>query len=373
MPINMNSIQRIVVKIGTSTLTGGSRSLDLPRMISLVEQVTRLITSGKQVIIVSSGAIAVGRDWMDHPDLPRTIPGKQMLSAIGQPRLMNAYEQLFSIYGQKVAQVLLTREDISDRRRYLNARSTFESLMDYGVVAIVNENDTVATEEISIGDNDNLSALVANLIEADLLVLLTDQPGLFTADPKRKKQAELITLIDTPEISREIWEAAGGSDGALGVGGMVTKLQAADVARRSGTDVVIADGSETDVLVRLAAGEAIGTRISAEVNKMESRKRFMLAGAVPRASIYADEGAVAALKRGGSLLPVGISAVHGKFSRGDIVRVKSPDEKAVAVGMASYSSRDIQTIMRHSSREIRTLLGYAYGEEVIHHNNMVVL
>ena len=369
----MIDIQRIVVKIGTSTLTGGSRHLDLPRMMTLVQQITRLMAAGKQVVIVSSGAIAVGRDWMDHPDLPRTIPSKQMLSAVGQPRLMNAYEQLFSIYNQKVAQVLLTREDISDRRRYLNARSTLESLMGYGVVAIVNENDTVATEEISIGDNDNLSALVANLVEADLLVLLTDQPGLFTADPKRKKHAELITLIDTPEISREIWEAAGGTDSALGTGGMVTKLQAAEVARRSGTDVVIADGGETDVLVRLAAGEAIGTRIRAEVNKVESRKRFMLAGAATRAAIYADEGAVAALKRGGSLLPVGISAVQGKFSRGDIVRVKGADEKPVAVGMVSYSSRDIQTIMRHRSREIKTLLGYAYGEEVIHHNNMTVL
>ena len=369
----MAARKRIVVKIGTSTLTGGSFRLHLPRIVSLASQISSLCAEGHQVALVTSGAIAVGRERLNFPDLPKSIPAKQMLAAVGQPRLMNVYEQLFEIYGLNVAQVLLTREDISDRRRYLNARNTLESLLEQGVLPVVNENDTVATEEIRIGDNDNLSALVANLIEADLLVLLTDQEGLLSADPRRSRDAHLIEEIAPGDFSADIWDAAGGSRNDLGTGGMTTKLQAADVARHSGTLVVIAKGDLPDVLERLVSDEKLGTRILPTVNKMESRKRFMLAGAATRAAIYADEGAVAALKRGGSLLPVGISAVQGKFSRGDIVRVKGADEKPVAVGMVSYSSRDIQTIMRHRSREIKTLLGYAYGEEVIHHNNMTVL
>lgn len=365
--------KRIVIKIGTSTLTAGTHKLHLPQITSLAQQVSNLVEHGVQVALVSSGAIAVGRECLDYPSLPKSIPAKQMLAAIGQPRLMNVYEQLFGIYGLKVAQVLLTREDISDRRRYINARNTLESLLDQAVVPVINENDTVATEEIRIGDNDNLSALVANLIEADLLIMLTDQAGLYTANPTRDKHAELIRDVSGAEIPEEVWLAAGGTQNGLGTGGMFTKLQAADIARRSGTEVIIAKGNEPDILIRLVKGEAVGTRIHAVVDKLESRKRFMLTGAVPRAGIRIDAGAASALLGGGSLLPVGVSDVYGKFEHGDIVRVKDAKGKDCAIGLVNYSSEDVKKIKGHRSKDIEKLLGYAYGDEVIHHNNMTLL
>ena len=370
----MESIhQRIVIKVGTSTLTAGTAKLCLPQITALAQQVAAVVARGGKIALVSSGAIAVGREYLGSPALPKTIPGKQMLAAIGQPRLMNVYEQLFAIYGLKVAQVLLTREDISDRRRYINARNTLDALLDQGVVPIINENDTVAVDEIRIGDNDNLSALVANLIEADLLVILTDQAGLFSANPARSKNAKLIAEIREAEIPDWIWQAAGGAQNGLGTGGMFTKLQAAEVARRSGTDVVIAKGTEPEILRRLLEGEALGTRIYATVDKLESRKRFMLAGAVQRAGIRIDEGAAKALAAGGSLLPVGVKEVYGKFERGDIVRVKDPAGKDRALGLVNYSSEDMQKIAGRRSSEIEKLLGYAYGDEVVHHNNMTLL
>ena len=369
----MTGKKRLVVKIGTSTLTEGTSKLHLPQIIALAQQIAELIAQGEQVALVSSGAIAVGRERLDYPSLPKSIPAKQMLAAIGQPRLMNVYEQLFDIYGLKVAQVLLTREDISDRKRYINARNTLESLLDQGVIPIVNENDTVATEEIRIGDNDNLSALVANLIEADLLIILTDQEGLYTANPDKNADAELIREISGAEIPREIWNAAGGTGNGLGTGGMVTKLQAANVARHSGTEVVIARGGEANILNRLVSGENLGTHITAVVDKLESRKRFMLAGAVPRAAIHVDAGAAPALATGGSLLPVGITDTYGRYERGDIVKVKNANGKDCAIGLVNYSSEEVKQIKGQRSTEIETILGYAFGDEVIHHNNMTLL
>ena len=252
--------QRIVVKLGTSTLTGGSPRLSPPRLVELVGQMAALAASGCQLVVVSSGAIAAGRERLNYPNLPKDIPAKQMLAAVGQPRLMALYEQLFGLYGLTVAQVLLTRADLSDRRRYLNSRNTLKALLAQGAIPIINENDTVATEEIRLGDNDNLSALVCNLIEADLLAILTDQPGLFTADPRHDPSASLISEVNTPEIPEELWRAAGGTSTGLGTGGMITKLQAADLARRSGAMVVIAQGGLPAVLLRLVGGEALGTR-----------------------------------------------------------------------------------------------------------------
>jgi glutamate 5-kinase len=369
----MSKMNRIVVKVGTSTLTGGTPRLNLPRITSLALQMSSMMDSGFQAILVSSGAIAAGRERLEFPELTKSIPIKQMLAAVGQPRLMNVYEQLFGIYGRQVAQILLTREDISERRRYLNARNTLEALLNQGVLPVINENDSIATDEIKIGDNDTLSALVANLIEADLLVLLTDQEGLYTSDPIRDKNAVLIEEISTPDIPEDVWAAAGGSRNGLGTGGMVTKLEAADIARRSGTRVVIARGDLPDVLTKLAAGEKLGTCFLPVTDTLESRKRFMLAGAIPRVSIRIDDGAIKALRGGGSLLPVGITHVQGNFDRGDIIKVKTNEGKDCAVGLANYASEDIQRIMGSRSSEIEHLLGYAYGEEVIHHNNMTVL
>ena len=364
---------RIVVKLGTSTLTAGTPNLSAPRLVELVRQMAALRTDGRDVLVVSSGAIAVGRERLHFPQLPAEIPAKQMLAAVGQPRLMSLYEQLFGLYGLTVAQVLLTRADLADRRRYLNSRNTLSALLAHGVIPIVNENDTVATEEIRVGDNDTLSAFVANLIEADLLILLTDQPGLFTADPQLDPTAILVEEISNPEIPEALWAAAGGSGNRLGTGGMYTKLQAADLARRSGTTVVIAHGSDPDVILRLAAGEILGTRLQPTVSALESRKRYILAAGRAAGSVQVDDGAANALRGGGSLLPVGIRQVSGNFERGDTVRVLDPAGRQIARGLVNYASIDLQRICGVKSEAITQILGFDYGAEVIHRNNMVLL
>ena len=363
---------RIVVKLGTSTLTAGTPNLSAPRLVELVRQMAELRGSGREVLVVSSGAIAAGRERLAFPQLPPDIPAKQMLSAVGQPRLMSLYEQLFGLYGLTVAQVLLTRSDLADRRRYLNSRNTLSALLAQGVIPIINENDTVATEEIRVGDNDTLSAFVANLIEADMLILLTDQPGLFTADPRRDSSAELVGEIAGPEIPAELWAAAGGSHDALGTGGMLTKLQAADLARRSGSMVVIAHGSDPDVILRLTAGEALGTRFLPAVSSLESRKRYILAGGRAAGSVHVDDGAAAALRSGGSLLPVGVRRISGHFQRGDTVRVLDLAGRQIARGLANYASGDLEQICGVKSEAIAQILGYDYGAEMIHRNNMVL-
>jgi glutamate 5-kinase len=353
----MTKFKRIVIKIGTSTLTGGSKKINLSRVSALAQQISAILDQGRQIAVVSSGAIAVGREKLDFPELTKSIPAKQMLAAIGQPRLMAVYEQIFGIYGKSVAQVLLTLDDIRDHKRYLNARATLEALLDQRIIPIINENDTVATDEIRIGDNDNLSALVANLIEADLLVMLTDQTGLFTADPNMDSSASLIEKIDSAEIPNSIWKAAKGSHTGLGVGGMLTKLQAAETARRSGSHVVITKGDLPDVLIRLADGELIGTRILPVVDKLESRKRYMLAGAKPRVFIRIDPGAAKALLKGGSLLSVGVTSTQGAFERGDIVKVKDIGGNDCAIGLVNYSAYDLKKIMGKRSAEIEDSLG----------------
>jgi glutamate 5-kinase len=365
--------RRIVVKFGTSTLTAGTKSLSPAHMVDLARQTAALLGQGIQVVLVSSGAIAAGRESLGYPSLPGFIPAKQMLAAVGQPRLMGLYQQYFAIYGKTVAQVLLTRADIADRRRYLNARETIESLLDQGVVPIINENDTVATEEIRLGDNDNLSALVANLIEADLLLLLTDQEGLFTADPRQDPSAKLIHEVIAPEISPALWQAAGGTSTGLGTGGMVTKLQAADLARRGGTTVVIAHGGEPEVLQRVALEEAVGTRLAPVVTTLEHRKRFLLAGMRSSRTLTIDDGAAQALLKGGSLLPVGLRQVEGSFQRGDAVRVADLAGKEIAVGLVNYAARDLERLCGVHSTEIETVLGYTFGDEVIHRNNLMLL
>ena len=365
--------KRIVIKLGTSTLTAGTPHLSPPRLVELVRQLSELRAQGIDIIVVTSGAIAVGRERLNFPMLQKDIPAKQMLAAIGQPRLMAIYEQLFGLYGLTVAQILLTRTDLSYRRSYLNSRNTLVALLGQGIIPIVNENDTVATEEIRVGDNDNLSALVANLIEADLLLLLTDQSGLFTADPRSNPSARLITMVDSPEIPEELWLAAGGTATSLGTGGMVTKLQAADLARRSGATVVIARGGDPDVIIRLVSGESLGTHFHPVATAVESRKRYLLAGNQAAGVIGVDEGAARALRNGGSLLPVGVVSLDGTFERGDTVRVAGPAGREIARGLVNYASIDLSRIIGHRSEEIEKVLGFAYGDEVIHRNNMVLL
>jgi glutamate 5-kinase len=363
--------QRIVIKFGTSTLTAGTKQLNRQRMLEIVQQVARLHQAGHEVIVVSSGAQAAGRERVNFPNLMRSVPAKQMLSAIGQSHLMRIYSDLFDIFEIIVAQVLLTRDDLSHRPRYLNARDTLQTLLEQRVMPIINENDTVATEEIRVGDNDNLSALVASAMEADLLIILTDQHGLYTADPRTNPDAKLIEQVT--QIDESLFQLAGGAGSAVGTGGMITKLQAAQIATRSGVTTVIAAGREPDVLTRLAAGEAIGTRFIPTGTHLESRKRWLLTDR-PRGTLHIDAGATRALhaREGASLLPVGIRQVIGTFERGATVSVVDPEGRVIAHGVTSYDSDHLRRIAGQKSTQISEVLGYSVGDEAIHRNNLVI-
>ncbi len=367
--------RRIVAKLGTNVLTAGTNQLDLGVMASLVGQIARLHHRGIEVIIVSSGAIAAGKHKLGITKERKDIPFRQVMASVGQSRLMQAYEQLFAWHGITVAQALLTKADLSDRAGYLNARNTLLALLELGVIPIVNENDVVAIDEIKgarFGDNDNLSAMVANLVDADILILLTDIGGLFTADPNRDKGAKLIPRVD--RIDGEIERLARRTAGVRGTGGMETKIQAAKLATASGVAVVIASGREPDVITALVSGEAIGTFFPPTGTKMESRKRWMLSGLSSRGKLVIDDGAVVALREHGkSLLPAGIAEVYGEFERGDIVNVVDARGEKIACGISNYSSDDIAIIKGARSDQIQRLLGYEYGAEVMHRNNLVVL
>ncbi len=363
--------QRIVIKVGTSVLTDGTRHLSRQHMLGIVQQAASLHQAGHEVVLVSSGAVAAGRERLDFPDFGRSVPTKQMLAAVGQSRLMQIYGELFDIFQIIVGQVLLTREDLGNRTRFLNARDTLLTLIDQHIVPIINENDTIATHEIRIGDNDNLSALVATLIEADLLILLTDQPGLFTADPRQVKDAQLIERID--HINEATWALAGGSVTGLGTGGMVTKIQAAQLASRSGVPTRIASGKVPDVLARIVQGEGIGTHFEAQSSPLESRKRWLLLDKT-HGTIKVDAGAARKLLTGGaSLLPVGITQVVDEFSRGETLSVIAPDGREIAHGLTSYDSDAVTQLCGVNSSHINEILGYSYGDAVIHRNNMVLL
>lgn len=363
--------QRIVVKLGTSVLTNGTPRLNRQKMLEIVQQVAHVHQKGHEVVIVSSGAQAAGRERLNFPDLEKSVPAKQMLSAVGQGRLMHVYSQLFDIFEIIVGQVLLTRGDLDHRMRYLNARDTLLTLIDQRIIPIINENDATATEEIRVGDNDNLSALVANVVESNLLVILTDQPGLFTEDPRRSPTASLIAQLQ--RIDEETMAIAGGVGSSLGTGGMITKLQAAQLASRSGIPTVIASGREPNVLARILNGEAVGTRIEAASTQLESRKRWLLMDK-PRGTVRIDAGAVRKLQTGGaSLLPVGMTHVKGSFKRGETLSVVDPQGHEIAHGISSYDSNDLRQLCGVKSNQIAEILGYSYGDAVVHRNNLVLL
>lgn len=362
---------RIVVKLGTRTLTAGGDHLSRPRMLEIVRQVAALHEQGHEILLVSSGAIFAGRERTGLSPRHKDIAFKQTMAAIGQVVLMGLYEQFFGYYGITVAQALLTRHDFADRECYLNARHTLLSLLSLRAIPIINENDVVAVEEIKIGDNDNLSALVANLVDADVLIILTDQAGLFTADPRRDATARLIPEV--PVITDEIRRLAGGRGSADSVGGMVTKIEAAELATRSGSEVIIAAGWEPDVLLRLVAGEAIGTRFRASVTHIESRKRWILAEP-PAGDVYIDRGAAqAVVERGKSLLPVGIVHVVGDFKRGQTVRLLDEAHREIARGVTNYDAVALRAIQGRKSAEIPAILGYDYGPTVVHRDNLVLV
>ncbi len=368
---DMNTPQTIIIKVGTSTLTDGTLKLSRSRMVEIIRQLAHLHQQHYRVVLVSSGAMAAGRELLGNPSLPTHLPVKQMLSAVGQGHLMQVYSMLFGLYDVKIGQVLLTHADLAHRTRYLNARHTLETLLDYGIVPVINENDTVAVEEIKVGDNDNLSAQIAALLDADWLILLTDQTGLYDADPRVNTDARLIHEVF--EVDDRIWSLAGGAGTGLGTGGMITKVQAAQLAMRSGTRTVIASGTMPEVVLRILAGEAVGTVFVPSVTHLESRKRWLLAER-SQGSLVVDAGAARVIRdNGASLLPVGIQAVEGDFERGAVIGILDEQMCELAKGLTNYSSHELSQISGYHSGKIVKILGYGYGKEAIHRDHMVVL
>lgn len=354
-------------------MRGGTEGVHRPRLIELARQVAALKTEGHEPILVSSGAVFAGQEILGvlPPKKKRDVHQRQMLAAVGQGRLMSLYQQIFALYDLVVAQALLTRADLANRTRYLNARNSTLLLLKHGVVPIINENDVVAVDEIKFGDNDNLSALVANLLDADLLLILTDQKGLFTADPRKDPTAELISEV--PVIDGSIRAMAGGSGGTVGTGGMTTKLEAAELATRSGTTVVIAPGGVNNVVVDVVEGQAIGTRFPTQLSHVEGRKRWILAEKV-QGQMVVDDGAVKAIVNNGkSLLTVGVTHINGEFQRGETVSVVNAAQEEVSRGVANYKAIDLQAICGKQSHEIGPILGYDYGPPAIHRDNLVIL
>ncbi len=368
---NRPMIRRVVVKVGTSVLTGGTRTLDSTRMHDVAAQCCSLRERNVEVTLCSSGAIAAGRERLGIQKQPLSVPTKQMLAAVGQSRLMELWEQIFRKYDTHVGQLLLTREGIADRHRYVNAREALRELLRHGVVPVVNENDAVTTAEIRVGDNDVLSALCVILADADLLLILTDQPGFFTADPRRDPRAELIPEIHS--VDDDLRALARGSVSGLGVGGMGSKLKAAEMARRCGATVVIAQGGTENVIERVVAGERIGTRFPAMGSPLEGRRRWIF-GAPTSGRIVVDAGAVQALTQSrSSLLPAGVIGVEGTFERGDTVSLAGPSGILLARGIARYDAEEVLRIAGTHSDRIPEILGYNGGPVVVHREDLILV
>jgi glutamate 5-kinase len=364
--------RRIVVKVGSSLVTNEGRGLDADAITRWARQIADLRSQSKQVVLVSSGAIAEGMQRLGWARRPQQIHELQAAAAVGQMGLAQAYETQFRSLGLHTAQVLLTHADLADRARYLNARSTLFTLLELGVVPVINENDTVVTDEIKFGDNDTLAALVTNLIEADALVILTDQAGLFSADPRRDPSAKLIRGATAGDTALEAM--AGGAGSVIARGGMLTKVLAAKRAARSGAHTVIASGREADVLLRLAAGEAIGSELTASTAVLTARKQWLADHLLLKGRVVVDEGAARALASGGkSLLPIGVVEVIGEFQRGDVVGCVTQDGREIARGLVNYASGDARQIVRKPTGEIQSTLGYIEEPELIHRDNLVLL
>ena len=363
-------VRRVVIKIGSGVISDEC-GLDLAQVAGLCQEIAELRRRGLEVVLVSSGAVAAGKGDLGIIGRPQTIPLKQAAAAIGQSRLMRSYKDAFHPYGVTVAQVLLTRDDLANRRRYLNARNTLMTLLEHGILPIINENDTVVVDEIRFGDNDNLSAMVTNLVEAQLLVILSDVDGLYDSDPRQNPQARLITEVE--RISEEIESMAGEEGGALGTGGMATKIKAAKRATLFGAGTAIINGRTPHNLGYLFDGHELGTYFLPARDPIASRKHWIAFTKKPRGKLLLDDGARTAILDGGkSLLPSGIHALDGEFDRGDAVRLCTLDGREFAKGVTNYSALELQRIMGCKTKEIETILGYKYGDEVVHRDNLVV-
>lgn len=367
----LRSARRIVVKVGSSLVTNEGRGLDEAAIGEWCRQMSALVRDGREIIMVSSGAIAEGMKRLGWVDRPHEIHDLQAAAAVGQMGLAHMYETCLRAHGLGSAQVLLTHADLADRERYLNARSTLLTLLKLGVVPVINENDTVVTDEIKFGDNDTLGALVANLVEADVLVILTDQKGLYTADPRKDVTAKFVQESKAGELALELM--AGGAGSSIGRGGMITKILAAKRAAGSGASTVIAWGREPDALLRLAQGELIGTTLLAQTGKKQARKQWMADHLKLRGAVVIDAGAVRKLKEEGkSLLPIGMTAVEGDFSRGDVIAVRDENGVEIARGLANYASAEARLLCRKPSSEFERLLGYITEPEMLHRDNLVL-
>jgi glutamate 5-kinase len=368
----LREARRIVVKVGSSLVTNEGRGLDEAAIEEWSRQLAALVKDGREVIMVSSGAIAEGMKRLGWSRRPKEIHELQAAAAVGQMGLAQMYETRLRAHGLPSAQVLLTHADLADRERYLNARSTLLTLLDLGVVSVINENDTVVTDEIKFGDNDTLGALVANLVEADLLVILTDQKGLYTADPRKDPAAQFVHEARAGDPALE--QMAGGAGSSIGKGGMITKILAAKRAAGSGASTVIAWGREPSVLLRLAQGETIGTLLVAQTGKTQARKQWMADHLQLRGAVVVDAGAAHKLREDGkSLLPIGMTAVEGEFSRGEVIAVRDDQGVELARGLANYASAEARLLCRKPSAEIEGLLGYMGEPEMVHRDNLVLM
>lgn len=363
---------RIVVKVGSSTLTHETGKLNYHRIERLAMEIADLANQGKEMVLVSSGAVSAGMGPLGLSARPKTIREKQAVAAVGQGVLMHTYEKMFREYGQNVGQVLLTRMDAQDRKKFMNSRNTLLTMLQMGVIPIINENDVVAIDEFKIGDNDTLSAMVSNFIEADLLIILSDVDGLYTANPQTHPEARIIPVVT--EVDKHVYDIAGGAGSSIGTGGMYTKIQAASIATSSGVDMVIASGSEDGVLRRICQGEDVGTWFTAKDSNLHTKKRWLLSGGKVQGSLIVDGGCRNALvEHGSSLLPVGIAAVEGEFHEGDIVNVMY-EGLVIAKGIVNYNSESVEAIKRHKTDDITKILGHeGVYEEVIHRDNLVVM
>lgn len=369
----LKKAKRIVIKVGTSTITYANGKRNFSQIDRLAREISDLQNQGKEMILVTSGAVAVGVDRMGLPGKPKTIPGKQAAAAVGQGVLMHTYEKFFADYGQIVAQVLITRTEAIDRHRYTNTRNTFMELMRQRVIPIVNENDVVALDELKIGDNDNMSALVAGIVDADLVIILSDVDGLYTANPQTHPDAVIVPEV--AEITPEIEASAGGVGSARGTGGMATKIQAAKAATSSGIHLVIASGTEKNAITRVLQGEELGTLFVSRENRLQFRKRWLAFGAKIAGSIVVDDGCAKAIRKAGgcSILPAGVFAVQGEFLPGSTVSVIDKDAHELARGLVHYSSAELEQIKGCNSGEIANILGHKNFDEVIHRDDLVIL
>lgn len=370
---SLENAKRIVVKVGSSTITYPNGKRNFSQIDRLARELSDLQNQGKEMILVSSGAVAVGVDRLGLPEKPKTVPGKQAAAAVGQGVLMHTYEQIFADYGQTVAQVLITKTEAVDRHHYTNTRNTFMELLKQRVIPVVNENDVVALDELKIGDNDNMSALVAGIIDADLVIILSDIDGLYTANPQTHPDAKLVPVVH--EITPEVEASAGGAGSTRGTGGMATKIQAAKAAVSSGIDLIICSGTEKNAISRILQGENIGTLFISKENHLQFRKRWLAFGARIKGSIKVDAGCAHAVKKQGgcSILPIGITAVAGTFEAGNTISVLDAEGHELARGLSHYSSDELELLKGCRSSEIEERIGHKAYDEVIHRDDLVIL